>query len=139
MFVCIRFVNGIADIASLCTHIISHRAKSTTPLTIAELQNFLNNLVIDSLHLDRADSAQDDNHGDGNCVIGNGKFPRNSGGSNSTDNGGKRPRPDEQDNVEQDKDNDSATVGVLTQWIRGGGWFNSTKHELIYIARSLRA
>jgi hypothetical protein len=69
---------------------------------MVELQSFLRNHAVDFAHMGRADHSQDQNSGNGDGC-GNGKRPLNSGGANGNDNGGKKPRPDEHEDVSKDK------------------------------------
>jgi hypothetical protein len=94
-FLCNRFTNGMANV-TLRTHAMSHRAKSVTPLAIAELQN-----LIDSPHLGRTYRTQDDNDGNdsGRC---NGKRQRNNGGNGDGD-GHKKLRHDKHEADPKDK------------------------------------
>jgi hypothetical protein len=68
---CNRFINDMADI-TLMMHVMSHRAKSVTLLTIEVHQNFLNRMVVDSPRLGRDDHSQDYTPGNG-VGRGNGK------------------------------------------------------------------
>jgi hypothetical protein len=68
---CNRFINDMANF-TLMMHVMSHRAKSVTPLTIEVHQNFLNRMVVDSPRLGRDDYYQDDTPGNG-VGHGNGK------------------------------------------------------------------
>ena len=52
-------------LATLMTHTLSHSAKSVTTSTIVELRIFLNRLVVDSLHQERAHRSKDDTNGNG--------------------------------------------------------------------------
>jgi hypothetical protein len=87
-----RLIIGPATV-TLRTHAMSHRAKSVAPLTIVELQNFLNRVVVDSPHLGLADRSQDDTDGNGVVGRGNGKRQRNNSG-NGNGHKGKKLRPD---------------------------------------------
>jgi hypothetical protein len=59
-----RLIIGIANV-TLMTHAMSHRAKWITPSTIVELRIFLNRLVVDPLHQERAHRSKDDTNGNG--------------------------------------------------------------------------
>jgi hypothetical protein len=54
---CVRFINGLANF-ELHTQPKSHRSQKGYKLKIMELQNFLNDIVIDSPHLGGAISQQ---------------------------------------------------------------------------------
>jgi hypothetical protein len=85
-------MNGMTNVI-LKMHAMTHRAKSDALLTNAQLQNFLNRLVVDSPHFGRADQSQDESSSNG-ARRGSGKRPLRNG-ENNNGNGGKKPRPDE--------------------------------------------
>jgi hypothetical protein len=100
---CNRFITRMAKI-TVKTHAKAHRAKLPTPITMVELQNYLNRLVVDSLDMGHADPAQRGNPSNG-VGQSNGKRPRNNRGSNGGNgNGGKRLRLDEREDESQDED-----------------------------------
>jgi ribosomal silencing factor RsfS len=82
---CNRFITSLAN-ATLKTHAMSHKANAFSHLTIVELQNFLNRLVVYSPHSGRHESSLDDNTGNG-ARRGNGKRAMNNRGGKCDGNG----------------------------------------------------
>jgi hypothetical protein len=77
--VCNRFINCLTYV-TVTKHVVAHLAKSVTPLTIVELHNLINRLVVDAPHMGLVDQTQDGTFGN-RAGRSNEKHPRkNEGG-----------------------------------------------------------